>query len=326
MPRGKVKVVKSTVDTKDLGEVFGQLFGQGQNMDFEIAMDKLNKLRSNVSRVMKFMESFDKAIYCKVLPESEEREKYRQNAKNFVEDCREIAEWSEFGRNPVEVGVFYKQCKEKKVVADCIGICRNLNKYKKFLTEGTQSDEFLKSPSTKDLILFPFCDFDVKFFYVYGNVDDSVRKYIMVFLSVMLKSTKEIYEVITSPDIDIDKVSRVVVDVIASTKKMLPRCSKAFAKLESSMELLKKNFSDYYKDFLTSKDQSTIITNFIADCTKEELDKSEDSGKSDIELTRQFMEITNFFRKQSTGRVKDPAIQQLLEFLDEQFKSVDLEE
>lgn len=325
MPRGKVKVIKSNVDTKDLNEVIGQLFGQGDNMDFEIAMDKLNKLRSNMSRVLKFMESFDKAILSKVLEQTEETKKYKEGIHNFVQDCKEISEWSEFGRNPLEVGVFYKKCKESKTVADCISICRNLNKFKKSLGDDL-SDDFIKSQSTKDLVIFPFCDFDVKFLYIYGNIDDSVKKYIMIFLSVLLKSTKEIYEVITSPDIDIDKVSKIVVDVIASTKKMLPRCGKAFSKLESSMELLKKNFADYYKDFLSTKDQSTIITNFIADCTKEEVDKSDETGRSDIELTRQFMEITNFFRKQSAGKVKDPAVAQLLEFLDKQFEALDLDE
>lgn len=324
MTRGKVKMIKSTVDTKDLNDAFGQLFGQGDNMDFEIAMDKLNKLRSNISRVTKFLESFHKSILCKVLSESEETSVYKSSVENFIKDCREISEWSEFGRNPLEVGVFYKKCKDSKTVGDCISICRSLNKYKKSLGEDL-SDDFIKSSSTKDLLIFPFCDFDVKFLYVYGNIDDSVKKYILIFLSVLLKSTKEIYEVITSPDIDIDKVSKIVVDVIGSTKKMLPRCGKAFAKLESSMDLLKRNFADYYKDFLSTKDQSTIITNFISDCTKEEVEKSDDSGKSDIELTRQFMEITNFFRKQSAGRVKDPAIAQLLEFLDKQFESLDLE-
>lgn len=324
MPRAKVKVIKSSVDVKDLNEVFGQMFGQGQNMDFEIAMDKLNKLRSNMSRVSKLLESFDKTILSKVLEQTEEISRYKKALRDFSSDCKQISEWSEFGRNPTEVGIFYKQCKESKTVADCISMCRVLNKFKKSLEEEI-SDDFIKSQSTKDLILFPFCELDIKFLYVYGNVDDSVKKYIMVFLSIILKSTKEIYEVITSPDIDIDKISKIVVDVIASTKKMLPRCGKAFAKLESSMELLKKNFSDYYKDFLSTKDQSTIITNFISDCTREEMDRSDESGKSDIELTRQFMEITNFFRKQSAGKVKDPAIAQILEFLDRQFESLNID-
>ncbi len=322
MPRGRVKVVKSNVDTKGLNEVFGQMFGNGDNMDFEIALSKMHKLRSNVSRVMKFMESFDKSILSKVLEQTPETRQYKASVQNFVQDCKEISEWSEFGRNPNEVGVAYKKFKDSKVVADCISICRVLNKHKKSLGENPSFD-FIKSPSLKDLVVFPFCDIDIKFIFVYGNIDDSVKKYILVFLSLMLESTKEIYEVITSPDIDIEKISRIVVDVIASTKKMLPRCDKAFAKLESSMELLKKNFAEYYKDFLSTKDQSTIITNFIADCTKEEVENSDETGKADVELTRQFMQITNFFRKQSAGKVKDPAIAQLLEFLDKQFEALE---
>jgi len=323
-------------DAKDLSAVFGQLFGENGNMDFDIAMDKLNKLKSNILRILKFMESFKKTIYVKVLGGSEangEVSLYIKNIDGFIEDCKHIAEWSEFGKTPSEVISFYRACKDHKVVTDSISMCRKLIKYKKFidysLVEGelSLSDDFIKSNNTKDLQIFPFCDFDIKYIYVYGNIDATAKKYVLIFLSMLLKSTKEIFDVITSPDVDIDKLSKVVVDVIASTKKMLPRCGKAFAKLESSMDLLKNNFTEYYKDFVSTKDQTTIITNFIADCTKEEAEKADGhSGKMDVELTRQFMEITNFFRKQSAGKIKDPAINQLLSFLDKQFKSLEEEE
>jgi predicted translin family RNA/ssDNA-binding protein len=334
---GRVKTIKTKTglggDAKDLSAVFGQIFGESGSMDFDIALDKLNKLKSNISRVKKLLESFSKTIYNKVLvngdgEESAEVRNYKKNLEGFVEDCKHISDWSEFGKNPNEVISFYRACKEHKVSKDCISMCRKLIKFKKNLEDiENLSDDFIKSPKLKDLQLFTFCNFDIKYMYVYGNIDDSAKKYILIFLSMILKSTKEIFDVITSPDVDIDKISKIVVDVIASTKKMLPRCSKAFSKLESSMDLLKDNFAEYYKDFVSTKDQTTIITNFIADCTKEENEKADaSSGKMDVELTRQFMDITNFFRKQSAGRIKDPAVNQLLSFLDKQFKSLDVEE
>ncbi len=319
-------------DEKELSNMFSQIFGEAGNMDFEIAMDKLNKLKSNISRIMKFMESFDKTIYVKVLPnlhngeqEADKIKEYRSNISNFVEDCKAIAEWSEFGKSPTDVINFYRQSKENKVVKDCITMCRRLIKFKKSIEDiDNMSGDFLKSSKTKDLQLFTFCDFDIKYLYVYGDIDDSTKKYILLFLSMVLKSSKELFEIVTSPDIDIDKISKVVVNVIKSTKKMLPRCSKAFSKLESSMDLLKNNFNEYYKDFVATKDQGTIVSNFIADCMKEEAEKAETtSGKMDLELTRQFMEITNFFRKQHAGKIKDPAINDMLKFLDKQFKSLE---
>lgn len=334
---GRVKTIKmkSGGDEKELSSMFSQIFGESGNMDFDIAMDKLNKLKSNVSRIMKFMESFDKTVYVKVLPnlgngeqEAARIANYRTNIANFVEDCKTITEWSEFGKTPAEVISFYQQSKENKVVKDCIAMCRRLIKFKKNIEDiDNLSGDFLKSSKTKDLQLFTFCDFDIKYLYVYAGVDDSTKKYILLFLSMVLKSSKELFEIVTSPDIDIDKISKVVVDVIKSTKKMLPRCSKAFSKLESSMDLLKNNFSEYYKDFVSTKDQGTIVSNFIADCMKEESEKAEStSGKMDLELTRQFMEITNFFRKQHAGKIKDPAINDMLKFLDKQFKSLEEDE
>lgn len=337
---GRVKTIKTKNglggDAKDLSAVFGQIFGESGNMDFDIALDKLNKLKSNISRVKKLLESFSKTIYNKVLVkgdegneiESAEVRNYKKNMEGFIEDCKHISDWSEFGKSPNEVISFYRACKEHKVSKDCISMCRKLIKFKKNLEDiENLSDDFIKSPKLKDLQLFTFCNFDIKYMYIYGNIDESAKKYILIFLSMILKSTKEIFDVITSPDVDIDKISKIVVDVIASTKKMLPRCSKAFSKLESSMDLLKENFAEYYKDFVSTKDQTTIITNFIADCTKEENEKADtSSGKMDVELTRQFMEITNFFRKQSAGKIRDPSVNQLLSFLDKQFKSLDIKE
>ena len=296
-------------------------------MDFEIALDKLKKLKSNILRVQKFLESFDRSIYGKVMINDTFIKTYRDNIKNFIEDCKTISEFDENGKALNEVVSFYQSSKENKVVKDCISMCRRIIRYKKYLEDiDSLDDSFLKSSNMEDLKIFPFCDFDIKFLYVYGNIDESVKKYIMIFLSMMLKSTKEIFEVITSPDVDIDKLSQIVVEVISSTKKLLPRCSKAFDKIESSLDLLKNNFSEYYKDFVSTKDQTVIISNFIADCSKDTGEDGEGEGKVDVELTRQFMQITNFFRKQSAGKIKDPAVNELLNFLDNQFKSLDIDE
>ncbi len=325
---GRVKTIKpkgaSGDDLKELGKVFGDMFSGGSNMDFEIALDKLKKLKANVSRVQKFMESFDKNIYSKVLVNDTFVSKYKTNINNFIEDCKTISEYDENGKSLTDVVKFYQSSKEHKVVKDCIGMCRRVIRYKKYLDDIDNIDDgFLKSSNMADLKLFTFCDFDIKYLYVYGNVDESVKRYIVVFLSMMLKSTKEIFDIITSPDVDINKVSKIVIDVIASTKKLLPRCSKAFDKIEQSLDLLKNNFSEYYKDFVSTKDQSSIITNFLSDCTKQ---TDDDGGRVDMELTRQFMQITNFFRKQSAGKVKDPRVNELLNFLDSQFKSLDVDE
>jgi predicted translin family RNA/ssDNA-binding protein len=328
---GRVKTIKPKNamggDMKELGKVFGDLFSGGSNMDFEIALDKLKKLKSNVVRVQKFLESFDKSVYGKVMSNDTFIKTYRTNIQNFVEDCKTITDYEEYGKTINEVVSFYQSSKENKVVKDCIGICRRIVRYKKYLEDiDNLDDSFLRSSNLADLKIFPFCDFDIKYLYVYGNIDESVKKYIMIFLSMILKSTKEIFEVVTSPDIDIDKMSKIVVEVIASTKKLLPRCGKAFDKIEKSLDLLKNNFGEYYKDMVSSKDQSVIISNFIADCSKDTGDGDEDEGNVDIELTRQFAQITNFFRKNSAGKIKDPRVNELLNFLDKQFKSLDIDE
>ena len=82
---------------------------------------------------------------------------------------------------------------------------------------------------------------------------------------MLFNTTYDIYQIITSPDIDISEFSDIIVDSIKQARKMIPRANKAFKKIEESVELLKDNFQNYYKDFITTKNPTIIIENFILD-------------------------------------------------------------
>ena len=65
-----------------------------------------------------------------------------------------------------------------------------------------------------------------------------------------------------------------------------------------------------------------IITGFLSDCQ----DSSKDDGESvDIELARQFMKITAFYRKRSAGKINDPRVNKLLDILDTTFKQLNID-
>lgn len=323
MARGhsKAKVIKQAVNQEGLNDIFGQLLGDEKSLDINIVKDKYNKLKTNVERVSKFFESFKNTIYGKILHDDPNISNYIKNIDGFIDDCKHTVNIDVDDSN---ITRYYLSLKDNKIIADCIHICKNLIIYKKYISDNENlSDSFLKSSKTKDLSIFPFCNFDIKFLYLFGKIDDSVKKYILIFLNMLFNTTYEIYQIVTTPDIDIKKFSEIIIQTISQTKKMIPRTGKAFKKIEESVELLQNNFNDYYKDFISTKSASSIITSFLMDC---QASNKNDNEQVDVELARQFMRITAFYRKQSAGKINDPRINQIFELLDKNFKMLDIKE
>ena len=137
---------------------------------------------------------------------------------------------------------------------------------------------------------------------------------------MLYNTTYDVYQIITSPDIDISKFSDIIVQSIQQAKKMIPRANKAFKKIEESVELLKNNFQNYYKDFITTKNPTIIVENFILDVSKE------NTGELDLDLARQFKKIVMFYQKKSQGKIKDPRINQLFEMLNKNFDMLNVKD
>ena len=320
MGRGnnRVKMVKQNIDQQGMADMFNQLLGDEKSLDINIIKDKYLKLKTDIDRVYKLLESFHNTIYVKVINNLFETSIYKSNIKGFVEDCKAI-----FAEDIEDEKLVrhYKIIKENKVIKDCIHICKNLIRYKKYIEDNDNlSDSFIKSSKTHDFIIFPFCSFDIKMIYTHVKIDESISKYLLIFLNMLYKTTYEIYEIITSPDIDISKFSDIIIQSIQQAKKMIPRANRAFRKIEESVELLKNNFQGYYKDFISTKNPTIILENFILDCSKENGDDV------DLDLARQFKRIVMFYQKKSQGKIKDPRINQLFEMLNNNFDMLNVKD
>ena len=319
MGRGqKVKMIKQNIDQEGMADMFNQLLGDEKALDINIIKDKYMKLKTNIDRIYKLLDSFHNTIYVKVINNLFDTTMYKQNIKNFIEDCKILSSEDIADDKLIK---YYKFLKEHKIIKDCIHICKNLIIYKKYIDDNDNlSDSFIKSSKTHDLIIFPFCNFDIKMVYKHSKIDESVSKYILIFLNMLYKTTYEIYEIITSPDIDISKFADIIVQSIQHAKKMIPRANRAFKKIEQSVDLLKNNFQNYYKDFVSTKNPTIILENFILDCSKE---NSEDV---DLDLARQFKRIVMFYQKKSQGKIKDPRINQLFEMLNKNFEMLNVKD
>lgn len=314
----RTKVVKQSIDQDGMGDMFNQLLGDERSLDLDIIKDKYMKLKTNVERMYKLLESFKKTIYIKVLSGIPNITNYIKNIDGFIDDAKSVFPEEIDDKDIIR---FYLNVKEHKIVKDSIHICKNLIIYKKFIENNEDlSDSFIRSSKNREIKIFPNCDFDIKFLYTFSKIDDSIKKYILIFLNMLYNTTYDIYQVITSPDVDISKFSEIIISSIAQAKKMVPRAGKAFKKIEESVELLQSNFGGYYKDFISTKNPSIIIENFILDCSKEQ------GENVDLDLARQFKKIAMFYKKKSAGKIKDPRINQIFEMLDKNFAMLNIKE
>ena len=320
MGRGnnRIKVVKQNIDQQGMADMFNQLLGDEKSLDINIIRDKYMKLKTNVERIYRLLESFHNTMYVKIINTIFETALYKKNIKGFIEDCQTLFDEEISDDKLIR---HYKVVKDHKVVKDCIHICKNLIRYKKYIEDiDNLSDSFIKSSKTHELIVFPFCNFDIKMIYTHVKIDEGISKYLLIFLNMLYKTSYEIYEIITSPDIDISKFSDIIIQSIQQAKKMIPRANRAFRKIEESVALLKNNFQNYYKDFVSTKNPTIILENFILDCSKENGDDV------DLELARQFKRIVMFYQKKSQGKIKDPRINQLFEMLNKNFDMLNVKD
>lgn len=315
---GKVKMIKQNIDQQGMSEMFNQLLGDEKSLDITIIKDKYLRLKTNIERIYKLLESFHNTIYNKILKDHSDIEIYKKNIQGFIIDCKQFFPEEIDDKDLIK---FYKNSKEHKIIKDCIHICKNLIIYKKYIENNDNlSDNFIKSSKTHELKIFSFCNFDIKYIYTVIKIDESIKKYILIFLNMLYNTTYDVYQIITSPDIDISKFSDIIVQSIQQAKKMIPRANKAFKKIEESVELLKNNFQNYYKDFITTKNPTIIVENFILDVSKE------NTGELDLDLARQFKKIVMFYQKKSQGKIKDPRINQLFEMLNKNFDMLNVKD
>ena len=121
----------------------------------------------------------------------------------------------------------------------------------------------------------------------------------------LCECTKQTVNLYMSPDIDFDDLSVDIRDVLAKAQKAVPGCKDAFKELMSSVDLMKTNFSDYFRAFTITKQPSVILEKYANDVEK--LTGSDPSTKP------QYIKIVQFLRKSIASNAKDSRITKMLD-------------
>ncbi len=312
MPKNKVKISKKElgINANELNTIFSQMFGL-ENADISIVLPKIQNIYDLVNKY----NTCSKILHS--LPYIKNDEKiYKQSAEwlellsNFLNTYKDSMAIECINENEDKINKLFNEIKDNKIIHEIIKTTSNLisNKHYlqlldvKYITRQTGSSFF-------PLTFLP----DLELKYLKTVETDKAVNVILSILNKWLSFGEEIYDLITSPNIDIKQFSGLVVHSITKLRKQIPRCDKAFNIIEKSMELLENNFKGYYRNSIQADNPSIIIESFIIDVSN--------SQKADLTVTLQFKKIINHVRKQANN-ITDPKMKKIFGMLDDQFNKL----
>lgn len=311
----RVVTVNKSIKDEKLADMFAQMTGS-KDADPLVIIPKYNDIRKSATTIIKTLSKFAN------------NEKLREILPNFKEGFDEINEYinnltlslqyekvKDTDVNCENIHVLYKTCKEDPNIKAISVMCSRLRKDITIIND--LNIYFIGNQSDNDYKPLPFTS--INFSHLWAELPEPsevVKKYIMTVFKKLMEKSYEIHNILISPDIDIDEFSHALIDAISRARSMLPRCKQAFDKIEESISLLKENFGDYYKSFMISKNPTSIFDSFIIDVSQKQ--------KGNTRLKWQFMQIVNFYRKHSAGKIaKDSNLQHVFQTLDGQLDKLD---
>jgi hypothetical protein len=305
----RVKTLKREIGQDGLNVMFNSILsGEG---DEEIVKNKFTCIMAAVNTYTTTLNHFADSPFKSKFPEyaswSDEFKKFSDDIKtNLVDKSAELD---------------YSKIKNNIYIRNIILSCAELNLYEKSFTPGSDlynTDKWITTMPGHSFKPFKFSEFDVK--QVWNNVEANakVKQLLLITISILFTKAKMVYNVLNSPDIDVQKFSSVIIDSIDSIQSLpeLNRCRDAFKKIKDSVNMLETNFGNYYKDMVDAKNPNLIIENFILDVSKK--------NEMKPELMRQFRVIISFYKKQSSTKIKDPNVSKLFSSLDDRMNKYDV--
>lgn len=309
MAKGKkqFKVVSSMpeIDQAELLDMIQQLSGDPTKLDPEIVKDKHQRLVNNILRFVQFLESFKKTILLKLRTKVGNDGFFDNELKRLDQFADSVKLYLSDEVNDENRIYMYQALKESSIIDDLLKVCKKLKEYDAHIKNHTQMDEsFIKQSPGEEIVLFDFCRINIKHLFTHileENIPDKnelkhAKMYILTMMNMMYLTTKDIYNIITTPDVDINKLSELIIAAIGAAKKHIPNCNKAFKMIEDSIDMLKHGMGEYYRSFVATGNPATIFENFVNDIAQ------------DVDMDRatliQFKKIIFHFRKKADSMPK----------------------
>ncbi|MGL5934195.1 MAG: hypothetical protein ACRCZI_01080 [Cetobacterium sp.] len=325
---GKVKVMKisstSNEDVKELHEMFAQITGTS-DADREVIIPKIISIYKTIisySKLFNILLSFETftsqfneykfwfdevSVFLDDLVKSTNTDITKDYAMDITIPF--------YSMDNEKLNQFYKDLKENNFLKQIIITGSNLVPYKRHLTE-TNDDVFIRREPGLTLQPLAFSSLDLKIIWNTENLSDKAKTFMLSILRRSYEIGIKLYDLVTSPDVDMKKFSKLLIGSISQMKKQIPRCDNAFAIIERSVTMLEDNFKSYFRGSVEAGNPSIIVESFIIDLSK--------SQKANASVTNEFRRIVAFLQERGSKQT-DPKVKKLFSMLNAQFSSIDKE-
>ena len=341
------KVVKATLQNKDVVDMFQGVLGGGEGAAaLPITHPKFLRMRNHANRFVLLLETLGRAEMMEKFPAQ------RDQLRGYAEALRaqfdgsfrapDFTPWlsgaaaastsagvvgsayeptaEDYARVPPEVVAdFVEQFNAVKgcsLVNTIIVACKNLIAHKKSLQDPKAlRDKFLVRGAGMTFAPLPDLPLNFKQMYISDLMTADNRQLVIMALHKMLTIGHDMYEAVSSPDVNVDEFVTVILSSISEVKKHIPRCDQAFNKIIESVDMLKGNFGGYYKDFTASGNPTIIMENFVLDVSK--------NTKSSPQVTAQFRRIISHYRTLASQQKSHPKLQSLFQQVDANFQELE---
>lgn len=224
---------------------------------------------------------------------------------------------------PETIGKFvevFGKVKKSTVVNTVVITCKNLIDHKASIEKSEAlRDRFLKGAG---MVLSPIPDLpaiNFKRMYNDAGLGEEDRRFILLVIHKLYTIGHELYETISAPDVDVNEFVEVIMASIEDLKRRripgLENCGEAFNKIVESVDLLKGNFGEYYRDYVASNNPTVIMENFVLDVSR--------NTKASARVANQFRKIIGHYRKMASQSSNDPKLRSLFQHVDKNFQELE---
>jgi hypothetical protein len=335
MRKVKVKKVKMSLGQgdEDLAAMFNKMIG-ADAVDIDIALPRFTRIRFICAQLVKLFRVLHDSPFMSAFPEfslqAAQIDKFCNDAAveltelfniDFLGDTtaeRFIESLDDADRKAFTAQ--YNAVKRSNIVKTFIILCDRLVPYKKnFINLDALNHKFITNMAGTEWAPFPFTTLNIKHVFALDGIGKNTIGFFMTILHKSYELSRQLYEEIQSPDINVDHLVDVIMTNIDLIQKRpeLNRCGEAFKKIKESVSLLKNRLNGYYRDFIATSDSTIMMQHFIIDVSKE--------TKADATVIRQFGIIVKYYRKIAQDQITDPRVKMLFDKINESFKDLDKE-
>jgi len=337
----KSKVVKSTLENKDVIDMFQGVLGtSGEgSATLSIAHPKYVRIMEQSERFIKTISMFSVSRIITLFPDAQQglavylSALKSQHAESFkapdldlyVKKRSELEVTMDVPKDytdvppaiAVEFQKVFNKIKTCNIINMILVTCKNLVRHKKHImhSEQLKGDFILRIAGNKLCPLPDLPEVNFRTMYIDDRLTPQDKNFLLLILNKLYTVSHDVYEAVSAPDIDVKEFVKVIMSSIGEIKKQIPRCEQAFQKIIDSVGLLQNNFDGYYKDFVASNNPTIIMENFVIDVSK--------STNASPKVTAQFRQIIGYYRKIASQQASNPKLQSLFKQVDKNFQELE---